>query len=83
MTRFRLVPEIRAGEVLGAAGVIVACVVAWVNVQSDLRVVKEAQAAQATTNREIRQEIREVSVDMKQEFRELRREMRPRQAGQM
>lgn len=83
MLKMKLSPEVRAGDILGACGVILACAAAWANVQADLRTVKEAQVAQASTNRELKAEIREVSVDMKQEFRDLRRDMRPRTAGQM
>jgi hypothetical protein len=81
--KFQISPEIRAGDILATVGVIVGGALAWSNVQADLRSVKEAQAVQVITNREMRQEFREVSQEIKGDIKDLRREMRPRNAGQM
>lgn len=78
--RLSFTPDIRLGDVLATVGMVTAAIFAWSNMQAELRVVKEAQAAQMVTNREIRQEVRDVAVEIRQDIRDLRRELRPRTA---
>ena len=55
----RFSQEIRAGEVIVLVGAVAAMIGAWNNVSSELGLIKQSQAAQATQLREVKDESRE------------------------
>lgn len=74
MIRFSFNPEIRLGDLLATVGVASGVAIAYANIKAELAVLKEAQATQVVTNGEMRKEIREISVDIRQDIRDLRSE---------
>lgn len=76
--KFNFSPEVRLGEVLAALAMIGGAVGVWTTFNSKIALIENAQAVQVQTNREMRQEIREVAVEIKTDIREMRQEMRNR-----
>jgi hypothetical protein len=72
--------DIRPAELLTAISVIGSALGLYTTVVSEVTTIKQAQSAQVTVNRELRQEIREVAVEIKTDIREMRQEMRARRA---
>lgn len=74
--RFRFSREVRLGDVLTIVGV---ALLIYGNQQRDqVRVenIERAQVAQAVTNKEIRQEIREVALTVSQDIKDLSKDVR-------
>lgn len=74
--RFHFSREVRLGDVITIAAV--ALLVYGNQLRDQLRVdqLERGQVAQATTNKEIRQEIREVALTVSQDMKELRQDVR-------
>jgi hypothetical protein len=75
---FKFSPEVRLGELVAAIAIVCGGVGVWTSLNSDVSKIKEAQAVQVQTNREMRQEFREVAVEIKGDIRDLRQEIRGR-----
>ena len=76
--RFTFSREIRGGELLTALSIIGGAVTIWTTLNAEVANIKQAQQTQAQVNRELREDIRGVAVEIKQDIRELRQEVRAR-----
>lgn len=69
-------PEVRLGELVAALAIVGGGVGVWTSLNTKVASIDEAQRAQVVTNREMRQEFREVAVEIKGDIRDLRQEVR-------
>jgi LmbE family N-acetylglucosaminyl deacetylase len=83
MMKFTFSREVRIGELATAAAVIIGGVSVWTNLNQKVAQIEQSQTAQATATRELKDDFRSVTNEIKGDIRDLRREMRPRSAGQM
>jgi hypothetical protein len=83
MLKFKFSPEVRAGELIAAIAVVGGGIGVWTDLNTKVAVISSAQASQAVATREMKDDFRNVTNEIKGEIRDMRREMRPRSAGQM
>lgn len=74
--RFTFSQDVRLGEIVTALAVMGGGIAVWVDLNKDVAQIKDAQRAQVVTNKEMRQEFRDVAVEIKGDIRDLRQEVR-------
>jgi hypothetical protein len=75
-----LTSKIRPGELLTAISIIGSAIWIWTGLNAKIAIMEQAQTSQVQTNRELREEIRGVAVEIKSDIREMRQELRARRA---
>jgi hypothetical protein len=76
--KFNFSPEVRLGEMIAALAVVGGGIAVWTGLNAKVAAIEQNQITQAQTTREVRQEIRDVAVEIKTDIRDLRQEMRGR-----
>jgi hypothetical protein len=82
MTKFTFSREVRLGEALLVATTLAGGIGVWTDLNTKVALISSAQASQVQATRELKDDFRTVTQEIKGEMRDMRRDMRPRQ-GQM